>query len=262
MKLHINTVVINGLDYTKKFIESIQTKHDYKLRIIDAGSEDGTQEWCREQGIDCWRRPNNLSANWNFAIEEALKDPECQYIFIPNNDVVFHKDTIDNLIEALEESEFVMVTGNNVAPTHSVEAMKAIEVKDDKSTDYARIKDWREEGPDFSCFMIKRDFVEKIGWFDENFTPAYFEDNDMHYRIQLAGYHAKRISRSPYYHYGSTTVRINPKLGLGSHRTAGVFQQKWNATPSACMDGKGWKHPYNDTSKDHKFWKGQNEDRM
>lgn len=39
----------------------------------------------------------------------------------------------------------------------------------------------------FSCFMVRRRLFEKIGYFDEQFWPAYFEDNDFHRRMQLSG---------------------------------------------------------------------------
>lgn len=37
----------------------------------------------------------------------------------------------------------------------------------------------------FSCFMVRRTVFEKIGYFDEQFWPAYFEDNDFYRRMKL-----------------------------------------------------------------------------
>lgn len=260
-KLHINIVVLNGWEYTKVAIDSIKTKHKYKLRIIDQESSDGTQDRCRDLGIDCYRKEPrvSLSEAWNFGIQESLKDPECEYILNPNNDIIFHKATIDNLIEAMEDTGYAMVTGNNVAPIYQgrIDEFKSMAIKEeDREFDKRPITNWKEEGPDFSCYMIKKDIVEKVGWFDENFYPAYYEDNCMHIRMLKAGLHAKRIMRAPYYHYGSMTVRINPRLDLHSGRTVGVFTNKWGAMPPQCMDGGGYQQPYNDPTKSFKYWKG------
>jgi hypothetical protein len=35
----------------------------------------------------------------------------------------------------------------------------------------------------WSIFAINRACVDNVGFFDENFFPAYFEDNDYHYRL-------------------------------------------------------------------------------
>jgi GT2 family glycosyltransferase len=95
--------------------------------------------------------------------------------------------------------------------------------------------------------------IEDIGYFDENFVPAFYEDNDYHNRIKLAGGFARRITRAPYYHFGSVTARSS---GVTSNRAGNIFYFKWNATPEECMDGKGWKHPYNEGDKDWRYWYG------
>lgn len=258
-KLHITCPVINAWKYTRGMIDSIQTKYEYKLRVIDQESDDGSQDRCRDLGIDCFRKAPrvSLSEAWNFGINESLKDEQCEYLLIVNNDIIFHKDTIDTLIEAIDITGYAMVTGDNVAPHYrDIETFKNLTPPTDREFDYKPITNWREEGPDFSCFMIKRDFVEKYGYFDENFYPAYHEDCDMHVRMLKSGGHAKRISRAPYYHYGSMTVKINPKLGLGASRTSGVYNAKWGAPHPAVMDGKGYKTPYNDPNMNFKQWKG------
>ena len=190
-ELHITTVVINCLSYTKTMIDSIKTKHKYHLRVMDQESSDGTQEWCAEQGIDCYRfSPRvSLSQAWNFAIREDLKDEQCKYIFVPNNDVIFHKHTIDNLIDAINKTGYAMVTGSNVAPQFQgfIDNFRRMKVDNDDSHDMKPITNWREEGPDFSCFMITPQTIKDVGLFDENFYPAFHEDNDYHLRILKAG---------------------------------------------------------------------------
>lgn len=264
MILHINIVTLNNLDYLKNCINSINTVYKYKLRVIDQDSNDGTEQFCKENNIEYKKfSPRvSLSEAWNYGFKEALKDLECEYIFFPNNDVVFHEFTISNLIYALNNmsSNTVMVTGNNVAPIMDLNTMlnKKLEDFGDFNEDKKPINNWREEGPDFSCPMIKRKTLELIGYFDENFYPAYFEDNDYHLRIVKSGYHSKRISIAPYYHYGSMTMKNNPSLNVTSSRTERVFIEKWGAMPSACMDGHGYGYPYNDSSFGINDWRGSN----
>lgn len=53
--------------------------------------------------------------------------------------------------------------------------------------------------------MTKKAVFDKIGGFDENFSPAYFEDNDLSWRYIFAGYKNFISKRSYFYHKGSVT---------------------------------------------------------
>lgn len=271
-KLHIILAVVNCLDLTKQALDSVVTKEQYSVHIVDQASTDGTREWAEQMHDTNEQRSNGklfyhrydkqvaLSEAWNRGITESLADPECEYLFIPNNDVVFHKNTIDVLIEYLEKFNYAMVTGENVQPRMSLETMQGRDDWGDIEFDSKPIGSWMEEGPDFSCFMVKRDFVEKIGYFDENFFPAYCEDQDMHIRIIKAGDHAKRMTRAPYYHLASQTMAKNAHLTAmiseGHHRNQLYYREKWGVDHAEALNGKGFATPYNQPDKNHKYWKG------
>lgn len=251
--IQISFVTINNFKFVREAINSIKTSRQYKILVIDNGSDTRMDEDFKDTTYIRFDSQVSLSECWNKAINTALEDPRVNYIFNPNDDVIFHEKTIDELVKFIDKSGYLMVTGNNIAPICDRYFTNYV-WKDDSDFDMRPITNWREEGPDFSCWMVRRNFVDVVGYFDETFNPAYFEDNDMHYRILLSGNHAKRIMSAPYYHFGSQTARVNPRRDLGSHRTAGIFNKKWGCTPEGCMDGKGWRFPYNDPSKDYKFW--------
>jgi GT2 family glycosyltransferase len=254
-KLYIVTPVVNCLYYTRNMVSSIRTSYPFKLIIVDNDSRDGTDRYCQDQQIECIRNVprRGVSASWNQGIRRALADPECGYIFVPNNDVIFHEKTIDNLIRFLDKTDYLMATGNNCNGHIALEQLKDLNPPDFDEHDLQPITNWREEGPDFSCFMITPKTIEKVGFFDENFE-AFCEDNDFHYRIWLAGGHARRISTAPYFHYGSMTLAENPGLGVSTARSMPYFLKKWGTTPEQCMDGRGFKTPFSDPNKTLKDW--------
>ncbi len=265
MRLHIVMVVLNCLSLTKQAVESINTKLPYSLHIVDQDSNDGTREWAESHSsMNFWYHrftPRTcLSEAWNLGIREALKDPECEYIFIPNNDVIFHKTTIDNLIESIDKLGYAMVTGNNVQPEMPLASMQMRDEWGDWDHDSRPIQSWIDEGPDFSCFLIKRDFTAKYGYFDENFKPAYCEDQDMHIRLNRAGANAKRMSRAPYYHIASQTLagnsNIAPEIYAGHEKNKGYYRSKWGVEHGEALKGGGHATPYGDPTKDIKFWYG------
>ena len=238
--------------YTKPAIESLQSVHELDIIVVDNGSTDMTQHEASllvaEGKIGCYiRNPKNegVSHSWNQGTRKALED-NCDYILIINNDVVLRKDTIDNLVERLEKNEpsVVMVTAINVRNDCQQDPKNlpnlAVEVYQ---------KNNETENPDFSCFMINKDCYKAVGQFDEGFNPAYFEDNDYHHRIILAGLKALNCPSALYYHHGSRTRTENI---VGSVVTDWQFRKneryyilKWGGSPNKECHS----HPFNDPTR-------------
>ena len=87
----------------------------------------------------------------------------------------------------------------------------------------------------FSCFLIPDLIVRTVGFFDENFFPAYFEDNDYTRRLLLAGYQFIPATCS-YNHMGSGTLKYYSSWELAAHhesfkRNREYYIRKWGGLP-------------------------------
>ena len=86
---------------------------------------------------------------------------------------------------------------------------------------------------DFACFAVGKRTVERIGFFDENFYPAYFEDNDYRYRGELAGIAVTVDERVILKHERSATTRNSVALTARHHKKWQIceryFLQKWGS---------------------------------
>jgi len=252
MKLGIISVGLNCLEYSKKTLDSIVTKHDYEIIFINNGSTDGTYEWLESRkDIISYQNPVNsgLSACWNLGIKRAIEDG-CDLMVVINNDIVLAPNTIDNMVKRYEKGDVVMVTGVN---DQSI----------DEHMTKGSFKNYEEEDinnhPDFSCFLIGKDTIDKVGFFDENFIMAYFEDSDYAARMAMGGYDSTSIISASYYHFGSKTVKENPLLANLIHdafrHNKEYFIKKWgteNVGDVPKMRKVYWKHPFNDTNRDIK----------
>jgi len=279
-KLYIVMPVINCLELTQSAIDSIKTNCSKQIILIDNASTDGTQEWALKSGlIDNYIRNDqrkSVSQSWNQGVELALKDQDCQYIAILNNDIVLHQKTLNHMMAFMDQTKYLMVTADNVKDRMSVEVMKQMELPQEYTDfDTWPIEGWRAEGPDFSCYMISRDTIEVIGWFDENYEGAYCEDQDFHIRferarrwvkeyndqgIALDRIHAKRLSTAPYFHYASQTIARNQNLraDISSYhgRNQSYYLRKWGAEHPQAMDGGGFITPFGDARYNWRWWEG------
>jgi len=62
----------------------------------------------------------------------------------------------------------------------------------------------------FELFMMDKSILVKVGKFDENFHPSYFEDNDYMYRMNLCGYTNKEVfsaGHKYFFHEVSATLK-------------------------------------------------------
>lgn len=257
-KVGIIIPVRNCLHYTVASIESIKTKHPYEIFVVDDRSTDGTKQWLQAQSL----RPGfysvsdpaestGLAYNWNLGCKMALESG-CTHLLVANNDVLYHPETIDALVDRIDRGDVVMATGVNVqglcpSPTDIFTLERG--------------EDTEAEHPDFSMFMITAETIEKIGRFDENFKGAYCEDCDFHARVILLGERAICVNLAPYYHYASATVRENPHLSgeISSrhHENKDYFRRKWGCeivSEPAQMRAMYNSHPYADPAYSPKQW--------
>lgn len=85
-----------------------------------------------------------------------------------------------------------------------------------------------------------------MGGFDEAFFPAYFEDNDAYWRLELAGLPCKLVNLQDWQHDQSSTLKGGDAEYVRSHRAsfarnANYYQQKWGGAPG----NEQFKLPFN-----------------
>lgn len=198
--------------------------------------------------IDTKQRSWPLARAWNYAMDRFLWDMALDAVIISNDDVVFRPDTGSLLAWGIIEGQFER---NNIEPWIKCEDYWP---EDQRGKELlllsARHAHWSDActstpdnemltnaepiwqpGPDFSCFCVSRRLGQVIGRFDENYNPAYFEDNDTHRRIQLAGYEAGALA--PYWHFRNGTTRTDPEraaaVQASFEKCKKYYCDKWGA---------------------------------
>lgn len=263
-KILIVIPVINLWDqYSIHCMESIAAQKcdvPFEVLIINNNSTDETVNKAEDFGnrkmpgrVHVITNDHNkgVAASWNQGTKWGMDNGFTHFI-IANNDILLSPFAVQKLYERFKKGGVVLVScvdviGELPVPQAVLDPENAVNKKEDSEAPH----------PNFSCFMISTETVDKIGWFDEVFEPAYFEDNDYHYRCKLgAGEHgAIATTTSVFIHYGSRTQ--NQALGTPIvpgdkfQKNHGRFLQKWGGETGH----EAWKHPYNNEAYDHtKVW--------
>ncbi len=83
----------------------------------------------------------------------------------------------------------------------------------------------------YACFAINPIAIEKLGCFDQNFFPAYCEDQDFARRAALAGLEEENCPNTMLSHLGSNCILSDPELrrqnAITHGRNLAYYRQKW-----------------------------------
>lgn len=193
-----------------------------------------------------YRQKEALSKAWNMGINRAFSEG-CDFALVCNDDIIFSPQCIDNMVSEylrLQPEGVIMVTPNNIMGQMSDKyAILDYYLPVDQVNSIS-------DHPNFSCFLIGKDFFEQVGTFDENYNPAWYEDNDMHYRIHLAGKRAITSTACPSVHIGgATTARLATS---DSSLSMQHYLAKWGSCNRNLTET--FKTPYNDPNKTYKEW--------
>lgn len=214
--------VLNCLKYTKQAVRSlVLSGHPYEIIVIDNASTDGTGAWFREvdRPVHYLKQAKNIGVakSWNLGIKTAFERGH-DLVFVINNDLVFAEDTFARLVRCRNRGhEFVTV--NNVGD--SPDCLRG----------YLR-REITTRVPGFFGFLMGPDVVERVGWFDEEYEQAYYEDLDFDERMKKDGIVPVCCIDAIVAHYGSRTrieggVNHEPAFSRNKAR----FQSKWGYLP-------------------------------
>lgn len=211
-KLSVVVPVINlWNEYTKNCIDTLfaSTYPIHQIILIDNASTDCTEavasDYAKQYANFVYIRNaerRSVSASWNQGTQYAISGGATHVVVI-NNDTLLHTHAIENLMAFLDNSEgYGVITGRDISRVVSPNGLETVELVDNV-----------DDHPDFAFFLITAGNYEIMGGFDEEFTPAYFEDNSFAYKTKLAGLKYGSLLSAPFYHFGSRTQ--NTALGNG-----------------------------------------------
>jgi GT2 family glycosyltransferase len=197
MKLIIGIPTINRADLLNEALANyFEDFKDTEIVICDNGKQEIIT---RERNFVLYKPEQNLgvSGSWNMIMDYADK-VNGTHVLILNDDIYLGKSQEEiNTIIRLWKPEFICTELNWCSFILSVEAYK------------------------------------KVGKFDDNFFPAYFEDNDYFRRMQLAGVTIiVNPMLNPVVYRNSMTIQKTPELNNGFEKNRQYYISKWGGQPT------------------------------
>jgi len=191
-KVSIIIPVWNQYEYTKACLYSIYNsldRHDYEVIIADDCSTDNTFERLKKdfENIIYFKTHTNVGFLDN--VRNAVEHSRGKYIMLMNNDIIPQDNWLTPLLETFKLYPSAGIVGgmfididNKIQEAGSKMSKNGVPQwlgfgEDINSEQYNKLK---EVDYCSGCgIMFKREDWDKVGGFDRQFAPAYYEDADL-----------------------------------------------------------------------------------
>jgi GT2 family glycosyltransferase len=243
----VYTIILNWNNYedSKKCLESLQqaTYPDHRIVVVDNASTDGSgkrlqQEFSRHEFV--FNEGNlGFSRGCNRGIHAALKDKDCAYVLLLNNDAVVPPNFLEKAIESAEgdsriglvggkilhspESKVISYAGGHINRWRGMVIIRGFNEKDRGQYDEAC-----EVGFVTGAFMlIKREVLEKVGLLPEEYFFGV-EEWDYSLHVKQSGYKLYYVPEFVAYHTGDGSHwNYDPRFNYIGYRSKLIFQEKY-----------------------------------
>ena len=167
---------------TLDIIESIKADPAYKNKII----------------VKDYRKNRGLAKSWNEGINWGIKN-EYNVIIVSNDDILFYtKDDYYRFVKEIYE-----IQKSNIG---------VLKLRGHNNKLKRFVSDHG-----FAIFGVNINAFQKVGGFDENYIPAYFEDLDYANKLKKHNY-VEEVSSIQVDHYGSHTLHSDKLLNEMNHK--------------------------------------------
>ena len=222
MSCDIIIPVWNQLKLTKRCIEHIagNTRYPYQLIIIDNGSQKPTEDYLKKTARDDKLRVTLIRNQDNLgyvkAVNQGISVSCADYICLLNNDTEVCGQWLAELVRVAESN-----SGIGIVNPGGV--LKPFRKKQPPGK-------WKEIG--FAtgfCMLIKRELINKVGFFDEAFGIGFWEDTDYCRRAREAGYICASAEAACVYHLAHRTFDIFKRKRVNQlfEKNKAIFYAKW-----------------------------------
>jgi GT2 family glycosyltransferase len=228
-KLTVVIVNWNGLENLKKIIPTLrkQTYKNFDILISDQGSTDGSQKWLKKNKIKFVE--NGRNTGFSGGANRGLKKVKTKYAALFNDDMRLEPNCLHLLMMTIEKDPNVGAVqalianwdGSEIESTGLMVTYSSFIATKDKHKPFVRIINGPKKIDMASggATVYRMDVLRKVGFFDEDFNPAYNEDADLSIRINKAGYNCMIHPSAIVYHKsGPSTHKLGYEGRLINHR--------------------------------------------
>jgi len=235
-------VTHNGLEYTKKCIESVEANTQnvtHRFIFVDNNSTDGTLEFLKAIS-NSTLISNKENLGFVKAMNQGFEKVNAKYVVWLNNDTIVTPNWLQYLISHLENNQNAAVIG----PMSNGTGVIQLDESWSNTPNLNKISEYGEKFHGLNknkvieyhrvagfCIVMKGELISKIGKLDEGYNFGWCDDDDFCKRVRESG-HKILIAQDVFIYHksGATFAQTkDPDLALSYRMQKGrrYFLHKW-----------------------------------
>jgi GT2 family glycosyltransferase/tetratricopeptide (TPR) repeat protein len=249
--------VYNKIEYTlqclKALSRNIKSTTKVEVIVINDCSTDRTQEILENtEGVILVNNEKNLG--FIHSCNKGASFSQGEYLYFLNNDTEILPNCIESLIDVfLNDSQVGAVGSKLLYPDDTLQEAGGIIWSDSSGWNYGRTDNPRAPQYNYlrpvdycsgASLLVRKGDFERLGFFEKDFAPAYYEDTDLCFAIRnKLGLKVMYQPKSELIHYEGVSSGTSTSSGVKRYQVINAvkFKDKWQqalAQHLTCNNGK------------------------
>lgn len=236
--------VFNKFDLTCQCLRSIQDHVSdsvaYEVVVVDNNSTDQSHLLSEVEGLVYIRNEENLGFvdGCNVGADKS----KGEFLAFLNNDALVQPDWLESLLETLLNTPKAGLVGSKIIyPDGRLQEAGGIIFKDASGNNYGK-----NDHPDRyqynyvrdvdycsgASIILRKELFDQFGGFDTLYSPAYYEDTDLAFKVRDAGLRVLYQPDSVIYHIEGATAGTSTSGGFKKYQAINheKFAKRWKKT--------------------------------
>ncbi len=205
--------------------------------IDDCSPEPASVALQAVSGIQIIRNETNLGFLKN--VNKAAAVARGEFVLILNNDTIVTDGWLQAMREVWQQRDDVgMVGAKLIYPNGQLQEAGGIVWRDGSAWNWGRNQNASLPAYNYlrevdytsgACLLLKRDFWNQLGGFDERYAPAYYEDTDLAFRVRAAGKKVFCQPRAVVVHFEGQSSGTDLTQGIKQYQVVNqqTFLARW-----------------------------------
>lgn len=240
-KVSIIIPVYNHFDHTYNCLKSIaalQENTSFEVIVVDDCSTDDTPDLIKNvTGITYHRQLEN--GGFIESCNTGAKMAAGEYLMFLNNDTVVYDGWLDALCDVFDRFDDAGLVGSQlIYPNDQLQEAGGIVFSDASGWNYGRLgnKDepWYNHVREVdycsgASILISSELFTELGYFDERYKPAYYEDTDLAFAVRSIGKKVYLQPASKITHFEGISSGTDLTAGMKKYQVVNQtkFKEKW-----------------------------------